>query len=109
MPNIIHLTDFSQIAEAVIDQSGQLIFLHTDGLLWDVKLTVGSWNSIGTQYTASYTALLCHTLSPGDALMVHNVFDDPDAALRLSFNTGESEEVFYLKQNEKGEPIQLTK
>lgn len=105
----IQLGDHPQIAEAVIDQSGQLVFLYTDGLLWDVEIAVGSWNSAGTEYTAAYTTLLCHTLSPGDAIRVQNIFDNADTALRLRFNTGNSEEVFYLKQNAKDGPIQLIK
>lgn len=100
---------FTQIAEIVLDSNGQTIFLHTKGLLWDVAVAVGSWDSAGTAFTASYTALLSHTLSPGDAIMLQHIFDDPAVSVRVTYSNGKTDEVFYLKKNETDGSIILSK
>lgn len=97
--------DFSQIAEVVIDKNGQMVFLHTDGLVWDVQVSVGSWE--GKEFIPSYTALYCHALSPGDAVMVQSLLTDSAPTLRLTFNTDTDTQTFYLSGSDSS--VQLIK
>ncbi len=79
------ITQFSQIAELVLDPDGQMVFLHTDGLLWDVRIEYGAWDTSNTVFTPVYTALFSGTLSPGDAIMLQS---NELTALRLSYCDG---------------------
>lgn len=100
-------TSFSQIAEIALDPNAQMVFLHTEGLIWDVEITTGTWNSMSNEFTANYSPLLCHALSPGDAIMVQTQFTDTNPALRLTYSTGSATVVRYLAQ--KDGTVQLVK
>ncbi len=78
-------TQFSQIAELILNSEGEMVFLHTDGIAWDVKIEYGAWNTTSTVFTPVYTALYSCTLSPGDAIMIQS---DELSALRLSYCDG---------------------
>lgn len=76
---------FTQIGELVLDADGQMIFLHTDGIVWDVKIEYGAWDSVSTTFAPVYTALFSAALTPGDAIMIQS---DELTALRLSYSNG---------------------
>lgn len=94
------LNAYSQIAEMVLDSNGPMVFLHTEGLIWDVEITTGTWNSMINEFTVNYSPLLCHSLSPGDAIMVQTLFTGTDHALRLTYSTGSATVVHYLAQRD---------
>lgn len=100
-----NINSYSQIAEMVLDTNGPMVFLHTEGLIWDMEITTGTWNSISNEFAPNYSALLCHTVSPGDAIMVQNLFTDTNPALRLTYSTGSTTVVRYLAQ--KNGTVQL--
>lgn len=105
----IDLEDFTQITEAIIDPDGEMVFLYTDGLVWDVHIQVGTWDATGTEFTPTYTALLSHALSPGDAAMVQTLFSDTEPTLRLTYTTGGESVTYYLSQSGKDGSILLDK
>ncbi len=76
---------FTQIAELTLHTDGQMVFLHTDSIVRDVRLEYGAWNASHTDFVPVYTALFSATLSPGDAIMVQS---DELTALRLSYFNG---------------------
>lgn len=103
-----NLDAFSQIAELVLDPEGQMVFLSTDGLVWDVQLEVGTLDLTGTEFTPAYTALLSHALSPGDAIMVQLQFNDAEPMLRLTYHTKAGRITRYITQSGKDSSILLT-
>lgn len=95
-------TQFTQIAELVLDPEGEMVFLHTSGIAWDVKIEYGAWNTSGAVFTPVYTALYSSTLSPGDAIMIQS---DELSALRLSYFDGTETVTQHFIHSEEG--IQL--
>ncbi len=78
-------TQFTQIAELVLDEDGQMVFLHTDGVVWDVMIEYGAWDTSSTSFAPVYTALFSGSLSPGDAIMIQS---SELTSLRLSYTNG---------------------
>lgn len=78
-------TQFSQIAELILNEDDQMIFLHTNGILWDVKLDYGAWDTSSGAFVPVYTALFSASLSPGDAIMVQT---DEITSLQLTYTSG---------------------
>lgn len=103
-----NLDAFTQIAEGIIDADGEMVFLYTDGLVWDVQIEVGTWDAAGTEFTPAYTALFSHALSPGDAVMVQSLFSDTEPTLRLTYSTGTQTVTLYLTQSGKDGSILFT-
>ena len=79
------LTQFTQIAELVLNPEGQMVFLHTNGIVWDVKIEYGAWDTTNTDFAPVYTALFSGALTPGDAIMIQT---DELSALRLTYFNG---------------------
>lgn len=100
--------DFTQIAETIIDPDGEMVFLYTDGLVWDVQIQVGTLDAGRTAFSEIYTALFSHTLSPGDAIMVQTLFSDTTNVIRLTYNTNTGTVTRYLSRNESNGAILLT-
>ena len=76
---------FTQIAELVLDPDAQMVFLQTDGILWDVKIEYGAWDSANINFVPVYTALFSGSLTPGDAIMIQS---DELSSLRLTYTSG---------------------
>lgn len=102
------VTGFSQITEAILDTDGEMFFLYTDGLLWDVQLDVGTWDIAGTEFNKQYTALLSHALSPGDAIMIQSKFTDVMPVLRLTYRIGTMTVTKFISQSGEDGSILLT-
>ena len=102
------LTNFTQIAEVILDPAGETFFLYTEQMVYDARLEVGSWDETGTQFTPSYTAFVAHTLSPGDAAMIQAYFSDVMPTLRLTYLSGNESKCFYIHQSGKDGSIYLT-
>lgn len=78
-------TQFTQIAELVLDPDGQMVFLHTNGIVWDVKVEYGAWDTSSTAFAPVYTTLFSGALTPGDAIMIQS---NEFTSLRLTYTNG---------------------
>ena len=97
-------TQFTQIAELILDTDGEMVFLHIDGIVWDVKIEYGAWDTANTTFSPVYTALFSGSLSPGDAIMLQtNEF----ASLRLTYSNGEDTIIQHFTQTEDGIDLAL--
>lgn len=97
--NNTDISQFSQIAELIRNPDGQIVFLHTKGLVWNFKIECGVWHSNNTAFTPVYTALFSAALSPGDAVMLQsNDLTD----LRISYICGDETIIAHLVQTEQG-------
>lgn len=74
------MTQFTQIAEAVIQRDAEKVVLYTQGTVQDVRLIV-SVNDSGTDV---YTAFASATLTPGDALIIEAT-NEQLAKMKLSY------------------------
>lgn len=96
------ITQFTQNAELTLDPDGQMVFLHTDSIVWDVRIEYGAWDTSNTLFTPVYTPLFSGTLTPGDAIMIQS---NELSTLRLSYFNGQETVVQYF--NQSGDDIQL--
>jgi len=68
------LTAFSQIAEVILDGTGEMLFLYTDRSVQDISIAVGTVDAAGN-FTKSSTVFATPILTPGDAVMLQNLWD----------------------------------
>ena len=92
-------TRFSQITELVLEADGQMVFLHTDGIVWDVKVEYGAWDTSSTAFAPVYTALFSSALTPGDAIMLQT---NELTALRLTYFNGTENITQHFALSESG-------
>lgn len=90
---------FTQIAELVLDPNEEMVFLQTDGILWDVKLEYGAWDSTSRTFVPVYTALFSASLTPGDAIMIQT---DELSSLRLTYTNGAETVSQHFSRSEDG-------
>ena len=90
---------FTQIAELVLDPNEEMVFLQTDGVLWDVKLEYGAWDSTSRTFVPVYTALFSASLTPGDAIMIQS---DELSSLRLTYTNGAETVSQHFSRSEDG-------
>ncbi len=96
-------TQFTQIAELVLNPDGEMVFLHTQGLIWDVKIEYGAWDTANTTFSPVYTALFTGSLSPGDAIMIQS---SEITSLRITYTSGTETVTQHFIHSEDG--IQLS-
>ena len=93
---------FTQIAELVLDADGDMALLYTDGIVWNVTVEYGAWDTANESFAPVYTALFSSALSPGDGIMIQsNEFQ----ALRITYQDGT--EVVTQHFNRSADQIQL--
>lgn len=95
-------TQFTQIAELVLDPDGQMIFLRTDGICWDLKIEYGAWDTSNKAFVPVYTALYSSSLTPGDAIMIQS---SELSSLRLTYTSGGETVIQHFNHADNG--IQL--
>ena len=91
--------EFTQIAELVVDTDGKMVFLYTDGVVWDVQIEYGAWDTENTFFTPVCTALYSSSLTPGDAIMIQA---NELKSLRLSYFDGTETVQLHLSETEQG-------
>lgn len=82
-------SQFEQFAEVVIDKEGEAILLHTEGLVYDVTIEYGAWNSEGTVFTPSATVFAAGSLTPYDGVLLQAFIPDVMPNLRLTYTSEE--------------------
>ena len=90
------ITQFTQTAELSINKEADMILLHTDTSVQNLRIESGSWNDAGTVFTPDYTAFAAYTLTPGDAVMIECTIPDSAPSLRITYTTGGEDTVSYI-------------
>ena len=99
----IQLDQFTQIAEVIIDQGGEKVFIYTEQAVYDVRLEVGYWDETMSEFYPSYIAFAAYTLTPGDAIMAETYIPDVLPSLRLTYTSGnETVSVFIHQSGQDG-------
>ena len=98
---------FEQFAEVVIDKEGEAVLLHTEGLVYDVTIEYGEWNSEGTVFTPTSTVFAAASLTPYDGVLLQAYFPDVMPILRLNYTTDEGTIQKYIFQSGKDGSILL--
>lgn len=90
------LERFTQFSEVIIDQGGCKILIHTDSLVYNIRLETGSWSSDGDLFIPEHTVFAAYTLSVGDAIMVESDIPDTMPTLRLSYSANDTTVYRYI-------------
>lgn len=105
--NEMDLGAYTQIAELPLNEEGEHIFLHCDGLVRDVKIDIGTWNESGTEYTPTCTVFATYALTPGDGIMIQAAIPDTAPNLRLTYHDGNQIISTFISQSGKDGSILL--
>lgn len=103
----IDLDNFSQFGEAILEEDGEHVVLYTNGLVENLTLELGQWDSDGISFFPTATVFAADTLTPGDAVLLYTMFADVMPHLRLRYTSGGTEYRFFLTQSGKDGSIIL--
>lgn len=92
-------TDFEQLYNVTVDAEGEAVLLSTDGLVYDLTLEYGSWNSDGTVFTPTATVFAASSLSFSEAVFLRLYIPDVMSNMRLTYTTDEGTTQKYIFQS----------
>ena len=88
------LTAFSQIAEVILDGTGEMLFIYTDRSVQDVSINIGTTDTAGN-FVKSFSIFATPILTPGDAVMLQNLWD-PQETIELKYMSNNKEITKYI-------------
>lgn len=97
--NEADLSLFEQFYDVIIDDEGESVLLTTNGLVYDLTLEYGSWDSEGTVFSPITTVFAASSLSYHEAVMVRLFIPDVMPNLRLTYTTDEGTTQKYIFQS----------
>lgn len=103
------LEQYQQFSEAVLDADGESILLHTDGIVYDIRIEQGTWSLDGVTFTPSCVVFAADNLTPQDAVMVQTYIPDGAPNLRLTYRSSEEVVTVYITQSGEDGSILLIK
>lgn len=101
------LSAYSQIAEVVLEISGERFLLSADGAVSDIRFEIGNWDSSNRIFYPRTTVFATATLTPGDAVMIQDEIFKDSSNLRISYHSGKELHTVLLFQSEDGMGVQL--
>lgn len=100
---------FEQFAELYLDKEGGSYLLHSTGLIYDVVIESGFWNTDSTVFTPERTVFAANSLVSSDAVMIQTDIPDSLPNLRITYSAAEGTVTVYLSASgEDGSPLLLT-
>ena len=75
---------FTQIAEVILDGSGEMVFLYTDRSVQDVSIEIGTTDANNNLVNAT-TIFASPILTPGDAVMLQADFQNAQQTIRVNY------------------------
>lgn len=93
------LSGFKQFAEVTVDDGGEMVLLHTDSLIRNVRIDFGSWDMDGVVFTPDCTVFAADVLCATDAVIVETYIPDAAPNLRLTYVSGGQTYVYYISQS----------
>lgn len=91
---------FTQIAEVIVDGTGEMVFIYTDHSVHNVSIEVGTFD-LSNNFISGTTVFGTSILTPGDAVMLQAVLDDTQV-IRINYNTDEKSITQYISLNTDG-------
>ena len=108
LANSVDISGYTQMAELVLDPSGEQVLLYADGAVRDVRIESGYWNSDATEFTPICTVFAANSLTPQDGIVVHTYIPDVLPNLRVSYLNGSETVSLYLFQSGKDGSVFLS-
>lgn len=100
---------FDQFAELYLSREGGCYLLHATGLIYDIVIESGIWNSDCTVFTPQETVFKANSLVSSDAVMIQADIPDTMPDLRITYTAAEGTVTVYLSASgEDGTPLLLT-
>ncbi len=97
---------FTQFAEVILDESGEMILLHSDIPVCNLRLETGLWNDDATVFLVKNTVFAAYMLTPGDAVMIQSVFGEVMPEHKLTYDSaGKTVSRYILLSGKDGSPI----
>lgn len=90
-------SEFTQISEVILCENGEKQLLQTDGIVYNVKLEVGTF--LGEAFQPEATVYLSNSLTATDAVMLEYQFND-QIALRISYTGQNGETEIYFPETQ---------
>lgn len=103
----VDLDSFSQFAEAILEDDGEHVVLHTQGLVENLTLEIGQWDTDAIYFLPQAVIFTANTLTPGDAILLYTQFSDTMPHLRLTYTSGGTEYRYFITQSGKDGSIIL--
>ena len=103
----ISLESYTQISETILDPDGERIFLSSNGLLRDITVEVGSWDTNTMSFHSNYTAFVCAALSPGDGIMMQLEIPVESPVIQIKYRTSADIFTTYVLKNTQDNSITL--
>lgn len=101
--------NFDQFAELYLDRDGQAVLLHATGLIYDVTIEYGNWNTDGSVFTPEQTVFVTDALVASNAVIVQSDIPDAMPHLRITYTTADGSVTVYLSASgEDGTPLLVT-
>lgn len=91
--------NFTQTAQVILDETGERFLMYADGAVLDVKIEVGTWTNVRTEFTPTCTVLSCNSLTPQDAIIVQDLIPEQLPALRISYRSGSDVYTVFLRKD----------
>ncbi len=84
------LTQFTQLAEIVVNKGSDKVLLYTNGHVQNLRIISGSWSADAKNFTAENTIFATDNLTPGDAIMVEANLSGSLPELMLQYDSNGS-------------------
>lgn len=82
---------FTQFAELILDPNGDMVLLHTDQSVQNIRILTGSWSQNGSIFTPEYTIFAAYSLSPTDAIMVQTELTKNTPSLQITYKANDQQ------------------
>lgn len=92
---------FTQIAEVILDDTGEMIFLYTDRSVQDVSIEIETKDE-NNNFISATTIFATPILTPGDAVMLQKDFKNAQQTIRVIYQTNDQTITQYITLNENG-------
>ncbi len=100
------MDSFTQIAEVILDETGEMVFIYTDHAVHNVSIEVGTLDT-NNNFIGTTTVFATSILTPGDAVMLQTVLDNTQETIRVNYQTNDKTITQYIIFNEDGS-VQLS-
>lgn len=100
--------EFNRFAELEVNPDGETVLFYTNGLVYDIVIETGRWNTAGTVFTPESAVFTASSLIPGEAILVKAHIPDERPGLRISYTKGGETVYAYLCTSDKGGTSILT-
>lgn len=96
-----NLEDFTQIAEVILDSSGEMLFLYTNLSVHNVMVEIGALDENGN-FIHEKSVFAAPILTPGDAIMLKAHTADDQSTIKVSYQTNDQTITQFIQTDDQG-------